>query len=205
MSRRSGRWRPALSMIPLWTTAMSSDGERWGWAFARLGGPWVAQRVCAIPQLPAGKTAVQGVFQLEYLARTLLDRQTMFVRDDRDSGRIVAAVLEAFQPLQEDRAGWTRPDIADDSTHQPVAVPSSILRARSTSARAAEPPGASAIRRTTGSVPEGRTCSQLLSAGHSIRSPSVSSIVPGGAALPSAAYASARASRGKATLSFTIV
>ena len=40
-----------LSMTPLWTTATSPCMERCGWALTSLGGPWVAQRVCAIPRV----------------------------------------------------------------------------------------------------------------------------------------------------------
>lgn len=38
-------------MIPLCTTTKPLSGsERWGWLLTSLGTPWVAQRVCAIPQ-----------------------------------------------------------------------------------------------------------------------------------------------------------
>ncbi len=38
-------------MMPLCTTA--TPPWRWGWAFSSDGRPWVAQRVCPMPVLPA--------------------------------------------------------------------------------------------------------------------------------------------------------
>src|SRR5215207_2791125 len=35
----------------------------------------------------------------------------------RDPGRVVAAVLEALEPLEEERLALPRPDISDDSAH----------------------------------------------------------------------------------------
>ena len=35
-------------MMPLWT--MLTRGVEWGWLFTSLGSPWVAQRVCPMPQ-----------------------------------------------------------------------------------------------------------------------------------------------------------
>ena len=35
-------------MMPLWTSAMSPDWSRCGWALTSVGGPWVAQRVCRV-------------------------------------------------------------------------------------------------------------------------------------------------------------
>ena len=49
--------------MPLWTPTTSDstgpDAEQrqlpltWGWALVWLGAPWVAQRVCPMPQAPA--------------------------------------------------------------------------------------------------------------------------------------------------------
>ena len=55
------------------------------------------------------------------------------------------------------------------------ATPSSTSLPRRTSAERVAASGASAMSRTTGSVPEGRTCSQLRRSGHARRRPSVSS------------------------------
>ena len=43
-----------FSMIPLWMTASSSWSARCGWAFASVGPPWVAHRVCPMPVVPSG-------------------------------------------------------------------------------------------------------------------------------------------------------
>ncbi len=42
-------------MIPLCTTATWPAASRCGWAFSSLGAPWVAQRVCAMPVVPANR------------------------------------------------------------------------------------------------------------------------------------------------------
>ncbi|CAM5571450.1 hypothetical protein SBADM41S_00121 [Streptomyces badius] len=42
-------------MIPLWTTATLFSASRCGCAFSSLGAPWVAQRVWAIPVVPANR------------------------------------------------------------------------------------------------------------------------------------------------------
>ncbi len=49
LARRS----EALSMMPLWTTATFSSASRCGWALTSFGAPWVAQRVWAMPVVPA--------------------------------------------------------------------------------------------------------------------------------------------------------
>ena len=41
-------------MMPLWTSATRPSADRCGWAFASVGPPWVAQRVCPMPMVDAG-------------------------------------------------------------------------------------------------------------------------------------------------------
>ena len=43
--------------------------------------------------------------------------------DDRDTRGVVAAVLQASQPLEEDRGGVLRADVADDAAHSVVPLP----------------------------------------------------------------------------------
>ena len=51
------------------------------------------------------------------LAGPLLDEQVAVLVDERDPGRVVAAVLEALQALDEDGARLTRTGVADDAAH----------------------------------------------------------------------------------------
>ena len=88
----------------------------------------------------------------------------------RDAGRIVAAILQPLEPLDQQRRALPRSDVSDDSAHSyrahlvkrsPVSATSSATsRERAHRARRASVPsvGASAITRTIGSVPDGRTC-----------------------------------------------
>lgn len=39
--------------MPLWTTATLFSASRCGWELMSLGAPWVAQRVWAMPVVPA--------------------------------------------------------------------------------------------------------------------------------------------------------
>ena len=41
-----------FSMTPLWTRAIFPSLLTWGWAFASVTPPWVAQRVCPTPTVP---------------------------------------------------------------------------------------------------------------------------------------------------------
>src|SRR5690349_23439244 len=50
-------------------------------------------------------------------AGLLLDLQRVVVADDRDAGRVVAAVFEATQALDDDVEGCPRTDVADDAAH----------------------------------------------------------------------------------------
>src|SRR5207247_4338521 len=74
------------------------------------------------------------------------------VVDQRQARRVVAAVLEPPQPLEQQRGRLPGPRVAYDAAHR--------RRPSSTSCRAATLVGASAISRTIGSVLDGRTWSQ---------------------------------------------
>ena len=56
--------------------------------------------------------------QVGELAGLLLDEQVPTVVDERDTGRVVSAVLEACQSLDEDRTRFPGPRIAHDAAHQ---------------------------------------------------------------------------------------
>ena len=51
------------------------------------------------------------------LAGPLLDEQVARVVDEGDAGRVVAAVLEALEPFDQDRARLPGPGVADDAAH----------------------------------------------------------------------------------------
>ena len=55
--------------------------------------------------------------QIRELAGLLLDEQGALVIDEGDPGRVVAAVLEALQPLDEDRSRLPRSRVSDDAAH----------------------------------------------------------------------------------------
>src|SRR5206468_844227 len=113
---------------------------------------------------------------------------------DGESRRVVAAILESLQALEDDRGRRSLPRIPYDSAHN--RRPSAI------SFSASAPDGASAINRMIGSVPDGRTCSQR--SGHARRSPSCVSISAPVNFFRNPSYtASSRAPR--STLAFTIV
>ena len=58
----------------------------------------------------------QGGAQVAELAGSLLDEELAVGGHERDAGRVVAAILQARQALEQDGRGLTRPDVADDPT-----------------------------------------------------------------------------------------
>ena len=89
-------------MIPLWTTATSPLVSVCGCALTSLAGPWVAQRVWPMPAL-AGEPLGQVLGQVAHPAGLLGDLDAA-AAEHGDAGRVVAAVLEPGQPLQQQRA-----------------------------------------------------------------------------------------------------
>ena len=99
------------------------------------------------------------------------------VRHDRDARRVVAAVLEPLQPLEQQRGRVAGPGVAYDAAHE--------RRPSSTSCCASAPVGASAMSRMMGSVFDGRTWSQRSR--HASRRPSCVSALASGKRLRNAA------------------
>ena len=58
-----------------------------------------------------------GRLEVDQLAGTLLDEEVAGVVDEGDPGRVVAAVLEALETLDQDRARFARTGVADDAAH----------------------------------------------------------------------------------------
>ena len=104
-------------MIPLWMTVISPVQSWWGWALRSFGRPWVAQRVWASPIAACGVRSAIAVCRLASLPGPLLDEQVSRVVDERDPGRVVAAIFEPFQAFDEDGAGLPGPRVSDDAAH----------------------------------------------------------------------------------------
>ena len=106
-SRRRATW---FSITPLWTTATEAlRPPTCGWALRSVAAPWVAQRVCPMPQQPGSNS------QREVLlgaspdpAGALVNDQAVAVQSG-DAGTVISAVLQAVQARQQDRAGLDSP------------------------------------------------------------------------------------------------
>ena len=109
-------------MMPLWTTTIRPVQSRCGWAFSSVGRPCVAQRVWPMPYSPSSGLPASDLLEVRQLAGAApeLDRS---VADDRDAGRVVAAVLEPPQAVDEDRQHLLRADVADDAAHSESLIP----------------------------------------------------------------------------------
>jgi hypothetical protein len=59
----------------------------------------------------------QTAAQIPQLAYGTADFQLIRRRKDRDSGRIITAVFEPFEPTEQDWAGVARPHVTNYSTH----------------------------------------------------------------------------------------
>src|ERR1019366_997021 len=146
-------------------------------------------------------------FELRDLSRRAADPDRLAV-PQRDARGIVAAILHAPQPLYQQRRRLSRPDVSYDSAHgvclylAPYESVASSSRPRSTSFCASTRVGASAMTRTTGSVPEGRMCTQRSC--QSRRIPSCISASASGKAAFSAAYTVSSGASGLASLSLMI-
>ena len=101
--------------------AARGAGGRW----RRSGAPWVAQRVCPIAAVaPGSGCASSSPTRLASLpAFFAVASPPPSGGHQRDPGRVVAAVLQPAQALQDDVerpvAGLLGPDVPDDSAHGP--------------------------------------------------------------------------------------
>ena len=107
-------------MIPLWI-----DRDLAGAVLVRVGVEVVRPAVRG----PAGvgeadrrvRRAIRdGRLEVDQLAGPLLHEHLAVLVDQRDPGRVVAAVLEAGQPLDQDGAGLAGTGVADDAAHAAV-------------------------------------------------------------------------------------
>ncbi len=105
-------------MMPLWTTAISLF-DTCGCAFTCDGAPCVAQRVCEMPVKPARlrRVGLRGEIGDARGAHEALERRRAVAADDREPRRIVAAILEAADAVDQHRNHIARRDRADDTAH----------------------------------------------------------------------------------------
>ena len=90
----------------------------------------VADAVGAVERLEA-----DGFFQVAQFAFGAADLQALAVAGDRDSGRIIAAVFQPPQAIEDDRHDLLLADIANNATHAGTPMislrgSSGILRSR---------------------------------------------------------------------------
>ena len=114
-SARSGA---KFSMMPLWMTATVPVQSTCGWALRSLGAPWVAQRVWPMPVRGRRQRAlVEQRLEVGQLAARFFAVASLPSAEHRDSGRVVAAVLQPPQALDHDPEGGLLTDVAHDSAH----------------------------------------------------------------------------------------
>ena len=101
-------------MMPLWT--MLTRGVEWGWLLTSLGSPWVAQRVCPMPQKLSGRFLLQLAAEHFQPALALDDVDAAFQRQ-RNAGGVIAAVFQLFQTVQQHFLGAALTRITYDATH----------------------------------------------------------------------------------------
>ena len=94
-------------MMPLWTTATLVGGDADGRCFS-VGAPCVAQRVWPMPIVPRQRLALEPRHEIVELAlgAAALDAA---VDQRRDAGRIIAAIFEPAQPLDQLAGDGFRP------------------------------------------------------------------------------------------------
>src|SRR5262245_53221369 len=98
-------------MIPLWMTTMRPVQSRCGWAAVR-GPAGVRDPVPAVDRLLR-----KHLLEVAELPGRAPDRQLTVPVDDRDTGGVVAAVLELAQSLDQDLDRLLGSDVSDDPAH----------------------------------------------------------------------------------------
>ena len=68
--------------------------------------------------MAGGRVPVQVIGQVGELPGLLLDADLAVGGEDGAAGRVVASILEAAQPVDENRYNRLRSDVADDSAHE---------------------------------------------------------------------------------------
>ena len=173
-------------MMPLWMTAMRPDwsvcGMRVGRGRRAVGGPAGVSDARACPVGILSSSACSSTLEL---ARGLHDLEAIAVHH-RDARRVVAAVLEPAQPFEQQPGRLPGSDVPHDAAHQAMNLTARVRERRPTALPHRLVVGASAMSRTIGSVPEGRTWSQRSR--QESRSPSRSSASASGKRARSLSY-----------------
>ena len=105
--------------MPLWTTTRRAGAVAVGvgvlFGGAAVGGPaGVADAVGAVDGV-----VVEDVFEVAELAGGAAELEAVAIAGDGDAGRVVAAVLEAAQSLNDDGDDFsTVADVTDDAAHR---------------------------------------------------------------------------------------
>ena len=105
-----------FSMMPLWTTA--SRSVACGWALVSFGLPWVAQRVWPMPIVPASGACDELDLEVAQLALGAAALEVAVLQGG-DAGRIVAAIFQPLQRLDDQRRDRRRAENSDDAAHAP--------------------------------------------------------------------------------------
>ena len=88
-----------------------------GWAFSWLGRPCVAQRVCPRPTVGLGTIGAGGREERVEVADGAHGAAGPPSSIEHDARRVVAAVLEPSQTVEDDRLAGTAPGVAYDAAH----------------------------------------------------------------------------------------
>ena len=91
-------------MMPLWTTTTRPVQSRCGWAFFSVGS--AVRRPSGVADAVIAFEGIGGddIFKPEQFAGASAN-SIRAVADDRDAGRVIAAVFKLAQPLNQDRKG----------------------------------------------------------------------------------------------------
>ena len=74
-----------------------------------------------MPKVPSRGCSREDFFEVGELAGSAADLEKSAVgAADGDAGRVVAAVFEAPEPLNDDRNDLLTADVADDSAHESI-------------------------------------------------------------------------------------
>jgi hypothetical protein len=118
----TARLEPVTQLTEVLDDAVVDDGDVAGAVLVRVSVEVVRPAVrgptrMGQPDRRMGRPPVERGLEVCQLAGLLLDEEVALLVDERDPGRVVAPVLEAFQAFDEDRPGLAGPGVADDAAH----------------------------------------------------------------------------------------
>ena len=118
----AARLEPVAQLAEVLDDPVVDDRDRAGAVPVRMGVEVVRPAVGRPASVGQADRGVRGPvgdrrLEIDQLAGPLLDEQVAGVVDERDPGRIVAAVFEALEPFDEDGARLPRTGVPDDAAH----------------------------------------------------------------------------------------